>query len=147
LLAAEEELETQPDKINPDSKKVTDHLANDRTYLAWVRTGVSMMGLGVVIAKLRYIIGAEYPDSSGIVHAAQIGLWFAAAGVLTIVMSVFFFLQTQQEIRESRYRSRKLYVLILAGLTGSLGLAILWYLMQPVQPVTHPPAPAPEISR
>lgn len=147
LSSAEEEVETQQDKINPDSKKVTDHLANDRTFLAWVRTGVSMMGLGVVIAKLRYIIGTSYPESSGIMHAAQIGLWFSAVGVLTIIMSVFFFLQTQKEIRETRYQSRKLYVLILAGLTGSLGLAILWYLMQPMEPATTQAAPVQELSR
>lgn len=117
---------------NPDSKHVTEHLANDRTYLAWMRTGISMMGLGVVIAKLRYILGAQYPETSGIMHAAQIGLWFAAAGVITIIVSVTFFLQTQKEIRESRFRARKSFALILAFLTCALGLAILWYLMQPM---------------
>lgn len=97
-----------------------------------------MMGLGVVIAKLRYILGVEYQTSSGVMHAAQIGVWFAAIGILTIILSVFFFLQTQKEIRQSCYRPRKAVVLTLASLTGVMGLAILWYLSQPTQPL--PPA-------
>ncbi|HGE72837.1 TPA: DUF202 domain-containing protein, partial [Candidatus Poribacteria bacterium] len=31
--------------------KVTDHMANERTYLAWVRTGITIMALGFVVAK------------------------------------------------------------------------------------------------
>jgi putative membrane protein len=125
-------MSSQPVEPSPDSKQVTNHLANERTYLAWIRTGVSMMGLGVVIAKLKYIMGAAYPETSGVMHAAHIGLWFAAIGVLTVVMSVVFFLQTQKEIRDSTYKSRKFFVLLLAGLTGLLGIIILWYLMQPM---------------
>jgi len=29
-----------------------DHLANERTFLAWVRTALGLIGLGVVLAKL-----------------------------------------------------------------------------------------------
>lgn len=118
------------DTDSQDSSQVSNHLANDRTYLAWIRTGVSMMGLGVVIAKLKYIIGSNYPESSGVMHAAQIGLWFAVIGVLTILMSALFFLQTQREIRQGTYKARKLSVLILTALLGLLGIIILWYLMQ-----------------
>ena len=118
--------------LNPDSKHVTEHLANDRTYLAWMRTGISMMGLGVVIAKLRFVLDSKYSDASGVMQAAHIGIWFAVAGVITIIVSVVFFLQTQQEIRESRFRAKKYFALILAFLTVSLGLTILWYLKQPI---------------
>jgi putative membrane protein len=35
----------------PDDKKATEHLANERTFLAWVRTSVAIMSLGFVVAK------------------------------------------------------------------------------------------------
>jgi putative membrane protein len=114
-----------------DDDRVRDHLANERTYLAWMRTGVSSMGLGVVIAKLKYLLGSAYPQAGGAIHAANIGLLFSVIGIATIVMSVIFFLQTQKEIRTATYRSRKSYVLILAFLMGSLGVIIVWYLVQP----------------
>ena len=31
--------------------KPNDHLANERTYLAWVRTGVGIMAFGFVVVK------------------------------------------------------------------------------------------------
>ncbi len=122
---------TQLNMTSSDDERVRDHLANERTCLAWMRTGVSAMGLGVVIAKLRYILGSAYPQSSGVIHAANIGLFFALIGILTIAMSTFLFLQTRNEIRLHSYSSRKYLVLILASLMITLGLIILWYLTQP----------------
>lgn len=31
--------------------RVTDHLANERTFLAWVRTSIAIVGLGFVMAR------------------------------------------------------------------------------------------------
>jgi putative membrane protein len=32
-------------------RHTSDHLANERTFLAWIRTSISVMGLGFVVAK------------------------------------------------------------------------------------------------
>jgi len=37
---------------------MNDELANDRTFLAWLRTGISCFGLGFVVAKAALIIKA-----------------------------------------------------------------------------------------
>ena len=34
----------------------TDHAANERTYLAWVRTGIALMALGLVIEKFNLFL-------------------------------------------------------------------------------------------
>ena len=39
-----------------NSSRVRDHLANERTYLAWMRSAIALMGFGVVIVRLRYIV-------------------------------------------------------------------------------------------
>src|SRR5207245_6322557 len=33
------------------SKKVTDHLANERTFLAWIRTGLAIIGFGFIVDR------------------------------------------------------------------------------------------------
>lgn len=124
-----------------DDARVRDHLANERTYLAWIRTGVSMMGLGVVIAKLKYLMPTAFPEAVGIVQAGHIGWLFTAVGVITVFLSVIYYLQTQREIRSGNFVARKLLVLIQAILTGCLGLAILWYLTKPTHPVSMPLSP------
>ncbi|MGA2585270.1 MAG: DUF202 domain-containing protein [Tepidisphaeraceae bacterium] len=36
---------------NPPDRHTSDHLANERTFLAWIRTSISVIGLGFVVAK------------------------------------------------------------------------------------------------
>ena len=130
-----------------DDARIRDHLANERTYLAWIRTAVAMIGLGVVISKLKYLMPHDYPESVGIVQAGHIGWLFAAVGVVAVFLSVIYFLQTQREIRQAKFVARKLLVLIIAGLTGTLGLTVLWYLAKPTHPVSSQPAPVIEWPR
>ncbi|WP_153978072.1 DUF202 domain-containing protein [Paenibacillus xylanilyticus] len=35
-----------------DSQYVQQHMANERTFLAWVRTGIAMVGVGFLAAGL-----------------------------------------------------------------------------------------------
>jgi len=42
---------------------MNDELANDRTYLAWLRTGIACVALGFVVAKAALIIKAGKPVS------------------------------------------------------------------------------------
>ncbi len=38
------------------NRKVSDHLANERTYLAWVRTGITVIALGFVVSKFGILV-------------------------------------------------------------------------------------------
>jgi putative membrane protein len=52
-----------------------DELANDRTFLAWLRTGIAVMGLGFVVAKVAFIV---QPTNKAVSNQ---GL-YAAVGIL-----------------------------------------------------------------
>ncbi|MEB3124291.1 MAG: DUF202 domain-containing protein [Synechococcales bacterium] len=48
--------------LNPDKNqqkrnlnRIRDHLANERTYLSWMRSAIAFMGFGVVIVRLRIL--------------------------------------------------------------------------------------------
>jgi putative membrane protein len=115
-----------------DDERVRDHLANERTFLAWLRTGIATMGFGVVIAKLRYLFppNSLTPPSRGIVHASNIGLLFVIVGLLTVALASRRFLTVQREIRERRYEASPLLALGVAAVVGALGLLIIWYLLE-----------------
>lgn len=51
------ELQETPKQLNPN--RIRDHLANECTYLPWMRSGVALMGFGVLIVRLR-ILGVIY---------------------------------------------------------------------------------------
>src|SRR6478735_2884008 len=55
-----------------------DELANDRTFLAWLRTGIALFGLGFVVAKVALIV---QPDATG---TSDKGL-YTTAGVVVVL--------------------------------------------------------------
>ncbi len=115
-----------------DDGRVRDHLANERTYLAWMRTGIATMGFGVVIAKLRYLFApsALTPPVRGIIHAANIGLLFTVLGLLTVIFAAWRYVVVQEQIRQQRYQTSKLLVLLFSAIVIVLGLLIVWYLIE-----------------
>jgi putative membrane protein len=44
------------EKRNPSPNALRDHLANERTLLAWIRTAIATMGLGFVVAKFGILL-------------------------------------------------------------------------------------------
>jgi len=55
------------EKPLPDDKKATEYLANERTFLAWVRTSIAVISLGFVVAKfsvwMRELVVRLAPDA------------------------------------------------------------------------------------
>ena len=63
-----------------------DELANDRTYLAWLRTGIALFGLGFVVAKVALIV---QPDTEGLSDRALYsggGVVIVLSGALLVVV-------------------------------------------------------------
>ena len=80
-------------------KRYTDHSANERTYLAWIRTAIAVMTFGFLIEKfdlflsyLSKVMGAtETLHSSRTVEMVGIGLFLI--GILIIVTATARFFQ------------------------------------------------------
>jgi uncharacterized membrane protein YidH (DUF202 family) len=53
-------------------------LANDRTFLAWLRTGIALFGLGFVVAKVALIV---QPDATRLENKNL----YSAVGVLIVL--------------------------------------------------------------
>ena len=51
-----------------------DHLANERTFLAWLRTALAVIALGSVLAKLRGEQDASTVAAVAIVSASGVGM-------------------------------------------------------------------------
>lgn len=60
------------DPEGDSGSRARDHLANERTFLAWLRTAVNVMALGLAIAKLVHVGGG---------HAAAAGTILVVVGL------------------------------------------------------------------
>ena len=79
--------------------KVTDHLANERTFLAWVRTALGLIGLGFVLARMglflrRFALTASElaptRPGSDLAGDARAGHEFVVTGVVFLVLGTAF---------------------------------------------------------
>ena len=57
-----------------DGRRTSDHLANERTFLAWIRTSISVTGLGFVVARFSVWLRELAVRFGGPVRPAQTGL-------------------------------------------------------------------------
>jgi putative membrane protein len=76
---------------NPESgaakASLSDYLAAERTLLAWIRTGLAMMGFGFVVARFGlFLQELHVVQNSAVVPHTGVSLWF---GTALIVVGVF----------------------------------------------------------
>jgi len=107
--------------LNPS--RIRDHLANLRTYLAWMRTAVSLIGFGVVILRLRVFYPPQFPHS-GI--GRKIGLLFALVGLFAVLLSTFQYFSVLRGIETNTYHPSISWVILFSFAVGFLGTGIIY---------------------
>src|SRR5215211_1228785 len=78
---------------NQQGARTRDYLANRRTLLAWVRTGVSLIGFGLVIERF----AAETNPTE---VSTVFGVALAALGRIALVVGMVDFIRTRRDIAE-----------------------------------------------
>lgn len=99
--------------VTEDSKYIQQHLANERTFLAWIRTAIAIMGIGFLILNL-HIKSATQSLSNMTVQI--IGLLSVFTGICTILFSTFSYFQKAKQINEQTFRPSRSLILFLAML-------------------------------
>ncbi|MBK8265697.1 MAG: DUF202 domain-containing protein [Nannocystis sp.] len=65
---------------------VRDHLANERTLLAWVRTAIAFMAFGLGIAKLSVLLAIHALEQPAIAESLPSARVSQAVGVLLVAL-------------------------------------------------------------
>ena len=65
---------------------LNDDLANDRTYLAWLRTGIALFGLGFVVSKVAYLINSDPKGISDRDLYTIVGVLMVLSGGLVVAL-------------------------------------------------------------
>jgi len=90
--------------------RATDTLANERTYLAYIRTAIALIALGFVVARFSLFVRetaalthstAAYPGTTSIVFGGAM----AALGVVVGVVGAYRYANTERALREGRLSS------------------------------------------
>jgi len=109
-------------------------LAAERTFLAWIRTGLALMGFGFAVARFRLLTGAGgVPATSGAMgHDASMGLGMllVALGILLNVAALIRYRRHLARLARGEMPDVKTRLeTLLAVALAVLGAAALLYLV------------------
>jgi putative membrane protein len=122
-LTVDAEKSEQAKKRNPN--RVRDHLANERTYLAWMRSAIALMGIGVVIVRLRILRPPLAPQPPG--AGWKLGLVFAIFGLGTVLLSTQHYFAVRRDIDDDTYEPGDRWVMLFSLAVLLLGGGIIYY--------------------
>jgi len=116
-------------------RNFSDHSANERTFLAWIRTSIAIMAFGFLVEKFTIFINIAsvslkrvpvYNERS----AAQLGIALVLLGTAMIVVAAIRFLLLEKEIDSTEQgTSPSIWPdVLLAALLVSMGLFLAFYL-------------------
>lgn len=114
-----------PQNLNKNPNRARDHLANERTYLAWIRTAVSLMGFGVVIARLRFLFPAALQNQA---RGWELGLLFALVGLVMVVFSTVHYFHVQNALEADFYQPARRWIVVCSLVIALLGAGVIYSL-------------------
>lgn len=116
-----------------DSNRARDHLANERTFLAWVRTSVAIVIFGFAIGRfaiaLRQLAAFQGHQARTTGFSVWMGMISIVAGVVMMVAGFFQYRKTRALLDEGRFEPAGFIVDLVTILTVLFGLALAGYLI------------------
>ena len=116
----------------------SDHLANERTFLAWVRTSIGIMAFGFVVVKfslfvkqISLLLGKEQIlQSKG--YSGKLGVALVVVGTITSLLSYIRYTQTKKQLNDGEYKHSSLLITLLTIFIILVSLLLIVYLVNSI---------------
>ncbi len=128
-----QQTQSQP-KLNTTSKHVTDHLANERTFLAWIRTGLATITFGFVVERFGLLLRelglkSSIASVSSVHYSSFIGVTLTLLGVVIMIVALLNFLHIRRAIDTEQFHPQTSFAVLLTILASLIGVILAIYLI------------------
>ena len=115
------------------------HMANERTFLAWIRTSIGIMAFGFVVEKFALFIkqmslvlgkaniGNALPPSHG--YSAIAGIFLVAFGTILCLLAFVRFRKVERQLDEDTYQPSTILDILLTIAVLAVGIFLVVYLI------------------
>lgn len=130
-------------KISPSSSDRRDHLANERTFLAWIRTSIGIMAFGFVVEKfglfikqIGYFLAAQgLPQTSSLAahregYSPAFGICLVGLGALIGFLAFLKYLHMEKQIEEGAFHHSTKLAIATTVLIVVMGAFLVIYLLR-----------------
>jgi len=117
----------------PGNRRV--HMANERTFLAWIRTSIAIMAFGFVVEKFALFMnqlsallcggGAQSVESAPGSRTSWVGLCVVGLGAVMGVLAFVRYKKTEKQIDEGTYRPSIVLDTLLILAVASVGVFLV----------------------
>jgi putative membrane protein len=111
------------------------YFAAERTFLAWIRTGLGLMGIGFAVSRFGLFLRELSPSASHLPdRTTGLSLWsgvmLVALGVVVTLSAVARHFQLVRELRSGTWKAGRVSTdgVILGLLLSAVGIAMALYL-------------------
>lgn len=119
-----------------DYQKGSEHLAAERTFLAWIRTSIAIISLGFVVAKfgvwLRELAERLNPGTPEHrpANSLPIGIGMMVVGAVLALLALWHFHLVNQAVEEGKVRPNRAMVVTVAITIAVLVIVVIIYLLR-----------------
>jgi inner membrane protein YidH len=116
-----------------NSNLARDHLANERTFLAWVRTSVAIVVFGFAIGRfavaMRQLTALQGHASKATGFSVWMGTISIIGGVVMVVAGLMRYRRVRTQLDEGKFQPAGFIVDLVTVLIVLFGLALAGYLI------------------
>lgn len=128
-------------ELNPPEKLLNRrvHMANERTFLAWIRTSIGMMAFGFVLEKfalftkqMAFILGQQPAAETAVPshgYSATLGIVLVGLGTAMAALAFVRYKKVQKQIDTDTWKNSSTLDALLAFAVFAIGIMLVIYLI------------------
>jgi putative membrane protein len=122
-----------PTSESSNPNRARDHLANERTFLAWVRTGAAIVIFGFAIGRFSIAIRQLTTFLGHPTRTVGLSVWMGAgaivAGVLLVIAGLVRYRRTRMQLDSGTFEPAGFVLDLVTILTVVFGVGLAVYLV------------------
>lgn len=133
----------------PQIDRQREHQANERTFLAWLRTSIALIGFGFAIARfglflrqLQSAVTSQAVSTQLLFSSENLGVSLVIVGIVVIALAAWRYNQVFWQIEREDYQPNRLMVWLITGIVMLLGTLsiplVVWRNRLPIPPSSAP---------
>jgi putative membrane protein len=122
-----------PSSESSNPNRARDHLANERTFLAWVRTGAAIVIFGFAIGRFSIAIRQLSSFLGHPTRTIGVSVWMGAgaiiSGVFLVIAGLIRYRKTRMQLDSGTFQPAGFVLDLVTVLTVLFGVALAVYLV------------------
>lgn len=102
------------------------HLANERTYLAWIRTVISIVGVGFLATSLHFTMGATRNPFVDIFTVA-LGIFACIFGLTVIFSATQNYKKKRQQLINETFTPSSMHITLISSMLAIMIIMVIIY--------------------